>query len=126
MLWRAVAIFAVGYWLGRKSGAATIDVHDWLDDLLLQGFAADQVADISALPSPTQSAIVSVANTSGVPRGWLATLVVQGLPVAKLATAGQAILAKCHALGAPADSRTETLKAWRDQVVAAGAAQGAA
>jgi hypothetical protein len=120
MLWRAVAIFGVGYWLGRKHAKASVDPHDWLDDLLLQGYAADQVADITALPAPTQSAIVSVANSSGVPRGWLAVLVAKGVPVAKLATAAQAILAQCHKLGAPADSRTETLAVWRDQVVAAG------
>jgi hypothetical protein len=120
MLWRAVAIFGVGYWLGRKHATASVDPHDWLDDLLLQGFAADQVADISSLPAATQSAIVSVANTSGVPRGWLASLISQGLPVAKLATAAQAILAQCAKLGAPADSRPDTLSVWRSQAVAAG------
>lgn len=120
MLWRAVAVFAVGYWLGRKYATAGVNVHEWLDDLLLQGFAADQVADISALPAPTQSAIVSVANSTGVPRGWLAVLVAKGVPVAKLATAAQAVLQQCFTLGQPANARTDTLAGWREQAIAAG------
>lgn len=116
--------FAAGVWLGTRLARPTIAADSWLEDLLMRGYAADQVADLSALTEAQRSAVSAVAGASSVPRGWLAELVTQGLPIEKLPKAAQDAVDALVALGPPRSSDPATLAMYRTTAIGAASAAG--
>ena len=112
-MWKYAAIAAIAYWCGTRTAAASRAADGWLDDLLLRGYAADQVADLSALPPAAQSAVSSVASSTTIPRGWLAALVAQGIALVDLPKLANVMLTAIRALGKPASSDAATLASYR-------------
>lgn len=112
-MWKYLAIAAVAYWCGHRAGASSSPADGWLDDLLLRGYAADQVADLSGLPAPAQTAAASVASATTIPRGWLAVLIAKGAALDALPRLAQMMIDKIRALGRPEVSDAATLRAYR-------------
>ncbi len=115
-----VMLFGLGYALGKANKPAA--PSEWLDDVLIQGFAADQVAAFDA-PADVDQAAKAASSATGIPALWFAKLAVAGVPPLKFLTSANAIIAKAIALGPPTGT-TADLAAWRESVLQAGAAAG--
>lgn len=119
-MFKYVLLFGLGYALGKANKPAA--PSEWLDDVLIQGFAADQVAAFDAAPDVEQAA-KAASSATGIPALWFAKLAAAGVAPLKFITAAKAITAKAIALGPPKGT-TADLAAWRESVLQAGAAAG--
>lgn len=119
-MFKYLMLFGFGYALGRANKPAA--PSEWLDDVLIQGFAGDQVASFDA-PEDVTAAAKAVSSATGIPALWFAKLAAAGVAPLKFITAAKAITAKAIALGPPKGTPAD-LAAWRESVLQAGAEAG--
>lgn len=117
-MFKYLMLFGFGYALGSLKSAPK--PSEWLDDVLIQGFASDQVASFDA-PADVTTAAKAASSATGIPALWFAQLSAVGVAPLKFIAAAKAMVAKAIALGPP---KAEALPAWRDSVLQAGLEAG--
>ena len=91
----------------------------WYDDLMLRAFASEQyTADESKQSREQFEKAADVASRFVLPLGWMLTVAekVQDGSAAKIAEAAARIQKAVLKLGPPADTKPETLAAYKDAV----------
>lgn len=119
-MFKYLMLFGFGYALGKLNKPAA--PSEWLEDVLIQGFAADQVAAFEATPAVIQAA-QAASSATGIPAIWFAKIAEGGAVPLKFITAAKAMTAKAIALGPPQGTEAG-LAAWRESVLQAGLAAG--
>ena len=120
-MWKYLMFFGLGYSLGKLRPAAA-DAPPWLDDVLLRGFAADQVAQVAG-PAPVLKLAQEFASTLSVPPTWTVQAAASGVPVARLRTFAAAVIAIATSHGPPQDGSPAGLAAWKNAVCTEAIAQ---
>jgi hypothetical protein len=108
--WWLLAIGGLA-WLVLRPGAAPA----WYRDLMLRGYAGDQVPDAT---KPLDATVAEVALTVDLPLAWVQLLAVT-IPAAELDAAARKVKAAILTAGAPADTSASTLAAYKSAALAA-------
>ena len=117
-MFKYLMLFGFGYALGSLKSKP--QPSEWLEDVLIQGFASDQVASFEA-PADVTAAAKAASSATGIPAIWFAKLAEAGAQPLKFITAAKAMIAQAIAIGPP---QSKELGKWRESVLQAGLAAG--
>lgn len=117
-MFKYIMLFGFGYALGSLKSKP--QPSEWLEDVLIQGFASDQVSNFEA-PADVTAAAKAASSSTGIPAIWFAKLAQAGAQPLKFITAAKAMIAKAIAIGPP---QPKDLPAWRESVLQAGLEAG--